>query len=239
MTPQPLPYSFRQIGMGPEEKGDSRLAGFDITVASEVMAVLSLTTSLRDMRERLGRMVVAVSRAGVPVTADDLGVSGALAVLMQDAIMPTLMQVRVRGPTPAPYPPPSSTGSGLWSVRARSSDAPRSPARLSADGGGHWRSRARWPLRKHCDGQLECHRRQDRAQAGRWRGRLRCHGGRLRRRHWHGEGAAVSLPPPPLVPCSPPPPASSPTPRLLALSSSTSSAGRQAYSRRQRSSSRR
>ena len=51
------------------------------------MAVLALTTSLADLRERLGRMVVASSRAGVPITADDLGVGGALAVLMRDASM--------------------------------------------------------------------------------------------------------------------------------------------------------
>ena len=60
-----------------------------------MQAVLSLTTSLKDMRDRLGNMVVGLSRAParLPITADDLGVSGALAVLMQDAIMPTLMQV--------------------------------------------------------------------------------------------------------------------------------------------------
>ena len=56
------------------------------------MAVLALTTSLEDMRERLGKMVVASSKEGVPVTADDLGCGGALAVLMKDAIRPNLMQ---------------------------------------------------------------------------------------------------------------------------------------------------
>ena len=56
------------------------------------MAVLALTTSMADMRERFGRMVVASSRQGDPVTADDLGVTGALTVLMRDAIRPTLMQ---------------------------------------------------------------------------------------------------------------------------------------------------
>nr|KAG5695955.1 hypothetical protein BaRGS_017536 [Batillaria attramentaria] len=65
---------------------------FDITVASEIMAVLALTSDLRDMRERLGKMVVATSQAGDPVTTDDLGVSGALTVLMRDAIRPNLMQ---------------------------------------------------------------------------------------------------------------------------------------------------
>lgn len=81
------------VGTGPKEsKGVPRETGFDITVASEVMAVLALATSLRDMRERLGKMVVARSRSGLPVTADDLGCGGALAVLMRDAIKPTLMQ---------------------------------------------------------------------------------------------------------------------------------------------------
>lgn len=80
------------IGQGPAEEGHSRDTGFDITVASEIMAVLALTTDLKDMRDRLGAMVVGLSRKGEPVTADDLGVGGALTVLMKDAIMPTLMQ---------------------------------------------------------------------------------------------------------------------------------------------------
>jgi len=80
------------VGQSPTEKGLTRETQFDITVASEIMAVLALTTSLADMRERLGRMVVASSRSGVPVTAEDLGVAGALTVLMKDAIRPNLMQ---------------------------------------------------------------------------------------------------------------------------------------------------
>lgn len=80
------------IGQGPEEKGFTRVTGFDITVASEIMAVLALTTDLNDMRERLGRMVIGSNRAGEPVTADDLGTGGALTVLMKDTIMPNLMQ---------------------------------------------------------------------------------------------------------------------------------------------------
>ncbi len=79
------------IGLGPKEKFQ-RETGFDITVASEIMAILALTTSLADMRERLGKMVVAMSKQGEPITADDLGVGGALTVLMKDAIMPNLMQ---------------------------------------------------------------------------------------------------------------------------------------------------
>ena len=80
------------VGKGPKEKGRTRETGFDITVASEIMAILALTTDMADMRDRLGRMVIGTSRSGEPVTADDLGVSGALMVLMKDAIMPTLMQ---------------------------------------------------------------------------------------------------------------------------------------------------
>jgi methylenetetrahydrofolate dehydrogenase (NADP+)/methenyltetrahydrofolate cyclohydrolase/formyltetrahydrofolate synthetase/formate--tetrahydrofolate ligase len=80
------------IGQGPEEEGMARTTGFDITVASEIMAILALTVGLEDMRERLGRIVIGADRKGAPVSADDLGVSGALAVLMKDAIMPNLMQ---------------------------------------------------------------------------------------------------------------------------------------------------
>lgn len=80
------------VGRGPEETGHERETGFDIAVASEIMAILALTTSLRDMRERLGNMVVALSRAGEPVSAEDIGIAGALTVLMRDAIKPNLMQ---------------------------------------------------------------------------------------------------------------------------------------------------
>jgi formyltetrahydrofolate synthetase len=89
------------IGLGPKEtvknaNGEktqhSRMTGFDIAVASEIMAVLALCTDLGDLRTKLGNMVVAYSHSGLTVTADDLGVGGALAVLMKDAILPTLMQ---------------------------------------------------------------------------------------------------------------------------------------------------
>uniref|UniRef100_A0A8D2CK53 C-1-tetrahydrofolate synthase, cytoplasmic n=1 Tax=Sciurus vulgaris TaxID=55149 RepID=A0A8D2CK53_SCIVU len=80
------------IGQAPTEKGHTRTAQFDISVASEIMAVLALTSSLEDMRERLGKMVVASSKKGEPISAEDLGVSGALTVLMKDAIKPNLMQ---------------------------------------------------------------------------------------------------------------------------------------------------
>jgi methylenetetrahydrofolate dehydrogenase (NADP+)/methenyltetrahydrofolate cyclohydrolase/formyltetrahydrofolate synthetase len=80
------------IGEGPEQKGLTRQTGFDITVASEIMAILALTTDLADMRERFGKIVIGTSRAGEAVTAEDLGVAGAMTVLMKDAIKPNLMQ---------------------------------------------------------------------------------------------------------------------------------------------------
>uniref|UniRef100_A0A672IBM4 formate--tetrahydrofolate ligase n=1 Tax=Salarias fasciatus TaxID=181472 RepID=A0A672IBM4_SALFA len=80
------------IGQASTEKGQIRETGFDIAVASEIMAILALADSLEDMKNRLARMVVGTSHSGLPVTAEDLGVSGALAVLMKDAIKPTLMQ---------------------------------------------------------------------------------------------------------------------------------------------------
>lgn len=80
------------IGEGPAEKGFTRQTGFDITVASEIMAILALTTSLQDMRERFGRIVIGISRDGEAVTAEDIGAAGAMTVLMRDAIKPTLMQ---------------------------------------------------------------------------------------------------------------------------------------------------
>ncbi|NXH15565.1 C1TM protein, partial [Bucco capensis] len=80
------------VGQANTEKGFVRQAQFDIAVASEIMAILALTTSLQDMKERLGKMVVANDKKGQLVTAEDLGVTGALAVLMKDAIKPTLMQ---------------------------------------------------------------------------------------------------------------------------------------------------
>ena len=80
------------VGQSPTENGKTRRTGFYITVASEIMAVLALTTDLADMRRRLGEIVVALNKQGEAVTAEDLGVAGALTVLMKDAIKPTLMQ---------------------------------------------------------------------------------------------------------------------------------------------------
>ncbi|XP_034488703.1 C-1-tetrahydrofolate synthase, cytoplasmic isoform X1 [Drosophila innubila] len=80
------------IGQSPTEKGLVRKTRFSIAVASEIMAVLALSGCLADMKKRLGEMVVAFNKSGQPVTADDLGVTGALAVLLKDAMEPNLMQ---------------------------------------------------------------------------------------------------------------------------------------------------
>ena len=80
------------IGLGTGEDGVPRQTGFDITAASEVMAVLALSTSLADMRARLGRIVVGYTKAGEAVTADQLQGGGAMAAIMRDAIKPNLMQ---------------------------------------------------------------------------------------------------------------------------------------------------
>ena len=80
------------VGLGGKDDGVARQTGFDISVASEVMAILALTTSLKDLRARLGRIVVAFTKEGKPVTTEDLGVAGSMTVLMKDAIKPTLLQ---------------------------------------------------------------------------------------------------------------------------------------------------
>ena len=80
------------IGLGGRENGQPRETGFDIAVASEVMAILGLTTSLKDFRQRLGRIVIGLDQDGQAVTAEQLGTAGAMAVLLRDAIKPTLLQ---------------------------------------------------------------------------------------------------------------------------------------------------
>ena len=80
------------IGLGSKEDGVPRQTGFDITAASEVMAVLALSVSLKDMRARLGRIVVGYTPAGEPVTAEQLKAAGAMTVIMRDAIRPNLLQ---------------------------------------------------------------------------------------------------------------------------------------------------
>jgi formate--tetrahydrofolate ligase len=86
--------SLRNIvsGLGTREDGTPRETGFDITAASEVMAVLALATSLQDLRARFGRIVVGYTAQGEPVTAEELKAAGAMTVIMRDAIKPNLLQ---------------------------------------------------------------------------------------------------------------------------------------------------
>ncbi len=79
-------------GLGSGQDGVPRQTGFDITAASEVMAILALTRSLEDMRDRLGRIVVGFTRDGEPVTAEQLQAAGAMAAILRDAIKPNLLQ---------------------------------------------------------------------------------------------------------------------------------------------------
>jgi len=80
------------IGLGRRTDGIPRRTGFEITAASEVMAILALASDLADLRRRLGRAVVAYTTGGRPVTADEVGAGGAMAVLMKDALAPNLLQ---------------------------------------------------------------------------------------------------------------------------------------------------
>jgi len=80
------------VGLGSSEDGVPRQTGFDITAASEVMAILALSVSLQDMRARLGRIVVGYTKAGEPMTAEQLHAAGAMTVIMREAIKPNLLQ---------------------------------------------------------------------------------------------------------------------------------------------------
>ena len=80
------------LGLGSREDGVPRQSGFDITAASEVMAILALSTSLQDMRRRLGRIIVGFTPGGTPITAEELRAAGAMAVIIRDAIQPNLLQ---------------------------------------------------------------------------------------------------------------------------------------------------
>ena len=86
------------VGLGGPGNGFPRLDGFDIVAASEIMAILCLATSLRDLKERLGNIVVAATRDRKPITARDLGDQGAMAVLLKDAIKPNLVQTLENNP---------------------------------------------------------------------------------------------------------------------------------------------
>ena len=80
------------VGLGTVNDGPPRATGYDITVASEIMAALALCSGLADLRERMGRIIIGTSKKGEPITAEDLNVAGAMTVLLKDAIMPNLLQ---------------------------------------------------------------------------------------------------------------------------------------------------
>ncbi|MBI5361339.1 MAG: formate--tetrahydrofolate ligase, partial [Planctomycetes bacterium] len=84
--------ALRNIVTGLKGEGRVRETGFDISVASEVMAILALTTSLKDLRQRLGRVIIGTNKEGKAITAEDLKCAGAMTVLLRDAIKPNLLQ---------------------------------------------------------------------------------------------------------------------------------------------------
>ena len=106
------------IGLGPRTNGRVRQTGFDITAASEVMATLALATSLADLRARLARIVVAYTAAGEPVTAEDLGGAGAMAVILKDAVKPNLLQTLENTPALVHTGPFGNIATGNSSVVA-------------------------------------------------------------------------------------------------------------------------
>ena len=119
-------------GQAATESGRTLSTGFDIAVASECMAVLALSNDLPDMRDRLGKMVIGESKAGVPITCDDIGATGSLAILMKDAIKPNLMQT----------------------LEVRPVLRSRSWLQLTRRIAGNSRLRSRWTFRQHRPRQL-------------------------------------------------------------------------------------
>jgi formate--tetrahydrofolate ligase len=106
------------VGLGARLDGVPRQSGFDITAASEIMVILTLSTSLADLRERLGRIVVGTTSSGEPVTADDLEAAGAMAVILKDAIKPNLLQTLEGGPALVHCGPFGNIATGTSSVIA-------------------------------------------------------------------------------------------------------------------------
>ena len=105
-------------GLGDVPQAPLRETGFDLTAASEVMAILALTTGLSDLRARLGRIVVGRTPEGDPVTAEDVRCAGAMAALLRDAIRPNLVQTCEGGPalpcTPGPSPASPTATARCW-----------------------------------------------------------------------------------------------------------------------------
>ena len=106
------------IGLGPKADGVTRQTGFDITAASEVMATLALSSSLADLRQRLGRIVVGYTTTGSPVTAEELDTAGSMAVILRDAIKPNLLQTMENTPVLVHTGPFGNIATGNSSVVA-------------------------------------------------------------------------------------------------------------------------
>jgi formate--tetrahydrofolate ligase len=106
------------VGLGTREDGVIRSTGFDITAASEVMTVLALSTSLRDMRQRLGRIVIGNTTGGKPITAEELFAAGAMTVILRDAIKPNLLQTLENTPVLVHAGPFGNIATGNSSVIA-------------------------------------------------------------------------------------------------------------------------
>jgi formyltetrahydrofolate synthetase len=114
------------IGLGAKNDGPTRQAGYDITVASEIMAALALCSSLADLRERMGRIIIGTNNPGAlrakrpvePITAEDLNVAGAMTVLLKEAIMPNLMQTLMGSPAFVHCGPFANIAQGNSSVMA-------------------------------------------------------------------------------------------------------------------------
>ncbi len=106
------------VGLGGKVNGVPREDGFDISVASEVMAILCLATSLDDLKKRAGRMIVAYNHAGEPVTVDDIQATGAVALILKDAIKPNLVQTLDHAPVFVHGGPFANIAHGCNSVMA-------------------------------------------------------------------------------------------------------------------------
>jgi formate--tetrahydrofolate ligase len=107
-----------RVGLGGEKNGIPHDSGFDITAASEVMAILSLASSYRDLRERLGRIIVGYREDGSAVTAEDVDGAGAMAVLLRDALKPNLLQTLENTPVLVHAGPFGNIATGNSSVIA-------------------------------------------------------------------------------------------------------------------------
>ena len=106
------------IGLGTENDGTPRQTGYDISVASEIMAALALCSGLEDLRERMGRIIVATNKKDEPITAEDLNVAGAMTVLLKEAIMPNLMQTLMGSPAIVHCGPFANIAQGNSSILA-------------------------------------------------------------------------------------------------------------------------